>query len=73
MESNQLSRFERVFLANVPGVPNIHAAGARLTLSTKMKGHSLWNVHGYDGTFVGVMHRHSLVDFSEFQWPFFSL
>ena len=22
---------------------------------------------------MGVMHRHSLVDFSEFQWPFFSL
>ena len=28
---------------------------------------------GYDGTFVGVMPGHSLVDFSEFQWPFFSL
>ena len=25
------------------------------------------------GLFVGVMHGHSLVDFSEFQWPFFSL
>ena len=28
---------------------------------------------GYDGTFVGVMNRHSLGNFSEFQWPFFSL
>ena len=34
----------------------------------------LWaTFRGYDGTFVGVMHMHSLVDVFAFQWPFFSL